>query len=132
MQRKVGGLSADQVADHVDAAPAGRVEDGLREVLARAVDRELGAELAAEAELLGASGRGEDTRAAGRAELHCRRSDAAGSGVHALRDDEIAFSRAERRCAGRPPARLLLCTRGTNRGLVGWATSRSTSASCCP
>ena len=74
--------AADEIAHDVDAAPARRLEDAGREVAGAVVERELGAELAAERELLGRPGRRDDARAGGDAELHRRGADAARAGVH--------------------------------------------------
>jgi len=81
----------DVVEDDVDATALGRVEDELREVGLRVVDRDLRAELAAERHLLGGAGGREYARALVDGELDGGRAGAAGAGVdeHALTGAQV-------------------------------------------
>ena len=61
--------------------PFGRVERGAHDVVGRVVDGDVGAELAAQVELLGASRRRDDTGTERHAQLDRGRADATGAGV---------------------------------------------------
>ena len=78
-------VAAHRVERDVDAAAVGRVEHRLHEVGLPVVDRELGAELAAQLRLLGGSRGREHARAGVHAELERGRARAARARVHEQR-----------------------------------------------
>ena len=79
------GLAADRVEDHVGAAAAGLLAHARRDVLAAAVDDDVGAELAAEGMLLGAGRGGEHARSERAADLQRGRTGAARRAEHQQR-----------------------------------------------
>ena len=74
--------AADRVERDVDARAERRVQHGVGETALAVVDRDVGAELAAERDLLGPAGGGDDRGAQRLAQLDRRRADPAGPGMN--------------------------------------------------